>query len=329
MALHHKLCHVLGGSFGLPHSETHAVVLPHAAAYNAAARGRAARAAARGARRRPRRAPGLYRLAARIGAPLRAARLGLAEADLDRAAEHRGGEPVLEPAPGRARRHPRPARRRLGGRAAGGMSLEGREIAVIGAGIGGLAAAMALAQRGARVRSSSRRRRSPRSAPGLQVAPNGVAVLEALGLRDAAAARCEPARGDRAPRPPRRAPGRAAAARARPASRATAGPTGSFTAPTSWPCWPRAPPRPGSSSASATRIAAVGAGGAGRAPRPPRTAPGTTAEIAVAADGLRSGLRAAARLRRRRRRGSPATWPGAGWSRRSGCRRAGAGRRRG
>jgi len=35
--LHHKLCHVLGGTFGLPHAETHTVVLPHAAAYNAAA----------------------------------------------------------------------------------------------------------------------------------------------------------------------------------------------------------------------------------------------------------------------------------------------------
>lgn len=34
MALHHKLCHVLGGSFGLPHAETHAIVLPHALAYN-------------------------------------------------------------------------------------------------------------------------------------------------------------------------------------------------------------------------------------------------------------------------------------------------------
>lgn len=34
MALHHKLCHTLGGSFDLPHAETHAIVLPHAIAYN-------------------------------------------------------------------------------------------------------------------------------------------------------------------------------------------------------------------------------------------------------------------------------------------------------
>src|SRR6202022_3325749 len=35
MALHHKLCHTLGGTFNLPHAETHAIVLPHALAYNA------------------------------------------------------------------------------------------------------------------------------------------------------------------------------------------------------------------------------------------------------------------------------------------------------
>lgn len=37
MALHHKLCHTLGGSFDLPHAQTHALVLPHALAYNAPA----------------------------------------------------------------------------------------------------------------------------------------------------------------------------------------------------------------------------------------------------------------------------------------------------
>ncbi len=37
MALHHKLCHTLGGSFDLPHAETHAIILPHAISYNAAA----------------------------------------------------------------------------------------------------------------------------------------------------------------------------------------------------------------------------------------------------------------------------------------------------
>lgn len=35
MGLHHKICHVLGGTFGLPHALTHAVILPHVAAFNA------------------------------------------------------------------------------------------------------------------------------------------------------------------------------------------------------------------------------------------------------------------------------------------------------
>lgn len=34
VALHHKLCHVIGGMFDLPHAETHTVILPHAIAYN-------------------------------------------------------------------------------------------------------------------------------------------------------------------------------------------------------------------------------------------------------------------------------------------------------
>ncbi|KAI1123862.1 putative maleylacetate reductase [Nemania abortiva] len=35
MSIHHKLCHVLGGSFNLPHAQTHTIILPHAIAYNA------------------------------------------------------------------------------------------------------------------------------------------------------------------------------------------------------------------------------------------------------------------------------------------------------
>lgn len=35
MSIHHKLCHTLGGSFNLPHAQTHTVVLPHALSYNA------------------------------------------------------------------------------------------------------------------------------------------------------------------------------------------------------------------------------------------------------------------------------------------------------
>lgn len=35
--MHHKICHVLGGMFNLPHAQTHAVVLPHVLAFNAPA----------------------------------------------------------------------------------------------------------------------------------------------------------------------------------------------------------------------------------------------------------------------------------------------------
>ena len=99
MALHHKLCHVLGGSFGLPHAETHAVVLPHAAAYNAAAAGDAAGAGH--ARRSGGGGPGaaLAGLAARIGAPRALRELGLAEADLDRAADLAVESPYWNPRP--------------------------------------------------------------------------------------------------------------------------------------------------------------------------------------------------------------------------------------
>ncbi|WP_344520876.1 maleylacetate reductase, partial [Streptomyces rectiviolaceus] len=85
MGLHHKLCHVLGGSFGLPHAETHTVVLPYALAYNAPAAPRAFAALSRAldAQDVPR---SLWELAGRLGAPRSLARLGLAEADVERAA---------------------------------------------------------------------------------------------------------------------------------------------------------------------------------------------------------------------------------------------------
>lgn len=35
--MHHKICHVLGGAYDLPHAQTHAIVLPHVLAHNAPA----------------------------------------------------------------------------------------------------------------------------------------------------------------------------------------------------------------------------------------------------------------------------------------------------
>ena len=68
------------------------------------------------------------------------------------------------------------------------MGLAGREIAVIGAGIGGLAAAIALAARGAQVTVFEAAEALGEVGAGLQVAPNGLSVLAALGI-DAAVER--------------------------------------------------------------------------------------------------------------------------------------------
>jgi alcohol dehydrogenase class IV len=86
IALHHKICHVLGGRHRLPHGESNAVVLPHVVAYNRAA-APAAMAAIGRALATDDPAGALFDLAARLGAPQSLEALGMAEADLDRAAE--------------------------------------------------------------------------------------------------------------------------------------------------------------------------------------------------------------------------------------------------
>ena len=79
MSLHHKLCHVLGGSYDLPHSETHAVVLPHVLAFNAASAPAAAAAIAEalGAADSPDVAGVLWDRSRALGAPTSLAQLGL------------------------------------------------------------------------------------------------------------------------------------------------------------------------------------------------------------------------------------------------------------
>jgi alcohol dehydrogenase class IV len=86
MSLHHKLCHVLGGTFGLPHAETHTVMLPHAAAYNAGAASAALDRVAR-ALGAPEAAGALFDLAAVHGAPTSLRQIGMSESDLDKAAD--------------------------------------------------------------------------------------------------------------------------------------------------------------------------------------------------------------------------------------------------
>jgi alcohol dehydrogenase class IV len=98
MALHHKLCHVLGGTFNLPHAETHTVVLPYAAAYNAKAAPEAMMRVAR-AMGADEAALGLHRLAAAMGAPTGLAQLGMKHEDLDRAADLAVRDPYYNPRP--------------------------------------------------------------------------------------------------------------------------------------------------------------------------------------------------------------------------------------
>lgn len=62
------------------------------------------------------------------------------------------------------------------------MALAGKKIAVIGAGIGGLAAALAMAKRGANVQVFEQASELGEVGAGLQISANGVAVLDALGL---------------------------------------------------------------------------------------------------------------------------------------------------
>ncbi|MEL6207497.1 MAG: FAD-dependent oxidoreductase [Pseudomonadota bacterium] len=62
------------------------------------------------------------------------------------------------------------------------MSLIGREITIVGAGIAGLAAAQALAMRGAAVTVLERAPEIAEVGAGLQISPNGARVLDALGL---------------------------------------------------------------------------------------------------------------------------------------------------
>jgi maleylacetate reductase len=101
MALHHKLCHVLGGTFNLPHSETHAIVLPYVVAYNAAAAPDAIRriAAALGVDDA---AQGLFDLVRSLGAKTSLKDIGMPKEGIERATALATTNPYYNPAPIRA-----------------------------------------------------------------------------------------------------------------------------------------------------------------------------------------------------------------------------------
>ena len=94
MALHHKLCHTLGGTFNLPHSPVHTVVLAHALAYNSAAAPRAMHEIALAMGVNPEKAAqplaaaqAVFDLAAQHGAPTALKDIGMERGDLQRARE--------------------------------------------------------------------------------------------------------------------------------------------------------------------------------------------------------------------------------------------------
>lgn len=98
MSLHHKLCHTLGGSFDLPHAETHSIVLPHAMAYNSPAVPVAERRIATALNARSA-AGGLFDLAQSLSIPDGLKALGMVESDIDTATDIALNNPYWNPQP--------------------------------------------------------------------------------------------------------------------------------------------------------------------------------------------------------------------------------------
>ena len=210
MALHHKLCHVLGGCS--------ACRIPRPmrcpAARRRLQRGGGGRAAGAGRAALGGGEPGaaLHGLArARSARRWRCATSAWPRPTSTGRPTSRWRAPYRNPRPSSARAIRALLGGGLGGRAAGGMRLAGRKIAVVGAGIGGLAAATALAQRGARVtalRAGDGAR--PRWAPGSRSRRTAWPCWRRSGCARRRRSAGEPARGGRAARPSRRAAGGAA-----------------------------------------------------------------------------------------------------------------------
>ncbi|WP_285249481.1 maleylacetate reductase [Pseudarthrobacter sp. fls2-241-R2A-168] len=98
MSLHHKLCHTLGGTFNLPHAETHTVVLPYALAYNSAHVPDAV-AALRRATGAQEPASYLRQLSLGLGAPASLRELGLTDNDVETVVEQATRNPYANPRP--------------------------------------------------------------------------------------------------------------------------------------------------------------------------------------------------------------------------------------
>jgi maleylacetate reductase len=99
MALHHKLCHTLGGSFNLPHAEVHTIIIAYSTAYNTPAAPEAMTRVARamGKEKPEEAADALFDLVAAIGAKNKLSEIGMKESDLDKAADIAASNPYYNP----------------------------------------------------------------------------------------------------------------------------------------------------------------------------------------------------------------------------------------
>ena len=98
MALHHKLAHVLGGTFNLPHAESHTALLPFSVAYN--------EPVLNGELKRAKRvletenlAQSLFDLAHQLGAPTSLAAVGMPKDGIDAATNIAVATPYPNPRP--------------------------------------------------------------------------------------------------------------------------------------------------------------------------------------------------------------------------------------
>ncbi len=98
MALHHKLAHVLGGSFNLPHAESHTALLPFSIAYNEPALN-GQLDTARHALRTDNLAQAIFDLAKTLGAPTSLAEVGMPADGIDAATEIAISQPYSNPRP--------------------------------------------------------------------------------------------------------------------------------------------------------------------------------------------------------------------------------------
>ena len=98
MALHHKLCHTLGGMFNLPHAETHVILLPHAIAYNApATTGAMAKLASALPESEGDAIKGINALYKRLGIDINLKGLGMPESGIDQACDAAVANPYKNP----------------------------------------------------------------------------------------------------------------------------------------------------------------------------------------------------------------------------------------